>query len=59
MRIVIALVAAGIIAGAVYVSKQREVSIGSDGPDVPAALERLSNARTRARISRSPHGFTT
>jgi K(+)-stimulated pyrophosphate-energized sodium pump len=36
LRIIIALVAVAIIATAVYISKQREVSIGSNGPDVPA-----------------------
>ena len=35
LRIAIALVAAAIIAVAVYISKQREVSIGSDGPETP------------------------
>jgi len=32
LRIIIAVVAAGIIAAAVYISKQREVSIGDDAP---------------------------
>ena len=36
LRIVIALVAVAIISVAVYISKQREVSIGSDGPSTPA-----------------------
>ena len=40
LRIVIALVAVAIIAVAVYVSKQREVAIGSDGPSTPAAARR-------------------
>ncbi len=37
LRIGIAVVCAGIIATAVYISKQREVSIGSDGPSTPAS----------------------
>jgi K(+)-stimulated pyrophosphate-energized sodium pump len=36
LRIIIALVAVAIITAAVYVSKQREVSISSDGPGTPA-----------------------
>jgi K(+)-stimulated pyrophosphate-energized sodium pump len=43
LRIVIALVAVAIIATAVYISKQREVSIGSDGPDVPAPTAPVSD----------------
>ena len=35
LRIAIALVATAIIVVAVYISKQREVSIGSDGPETP------------------------
>ena len=35
LRIVIALVAAAIIAAAVYISKQREVAIGDDTPTAP------------------------
>jgi K(+)-stimulated pyrophosphate-energized sodium pump len=36
LRIIIALVAVAIIVAAVYISKQREVSIGSDDPGTPA-----------------------
>ena len=36
LRILIALVAVAIIATAVYISKQREVSIDSEGPSTPA-----------------------
>ena len=36
IRILIALVAAGIIVGAVYISKQREVTIGDGGSGTPA-----------------------
>jgi K(+)-stimulated pyrophosphate-energized sodium pump len=43
LRIVIALVAVAIITVAVYISKQREVSIGSDGPSTPAAAEPVSD----------------
>jgi K(+)-stimulated pyrophosphate-energized sodium pump len=35
LRIAIALVAVAIIAGAIYVSKQREVSIGDDSTSPP------------------------
>ncbi|MGZ4488321.1 MAG: sodium/proton-translocating pyrophosphatase, partial [Nocardioides sp.] len=35
LRILIALVAVAIIAVAIYVSKQREVAIGDDGPGTP------------------------
>ena len=36
LRIVIALVAVAIIAGAVFISKQREVVLGDDDPGTPA-----------------------
>ncbi len=36
LRIIIALVAVAIIASAVYISKQRSVVIGDDGPSTPA-----------------------
>jgi K(+)-stimulated pyrophosphate-energized sodium pump len=37
LRILIAVVAAGIIVAAVYISKQREVVLGDDEPGAPAA----------------------
>jgi K(+)-stimulated pyrophosphate-energized sodium pump len=36
LRVVIALVAVAIIAVSIYISKQREVSLGDDAPSVPA-----------------------
>jgi K(+)-stimulated pyrophosphate-energized sodium pump len=36
IRIAIALVAAGIIAGSVYISKQREVTLGDEQSGTPA-----------------------
>jgi K(+)-stimulated pyrophosphate-energized sodium pump len=39
LRIVIALVAAGIIVAAVYISKQREVTLGDDSGTPPATAE--------------------
>jgi K(+)-stimulated pyrophosphate-energized sodium pump len=43
LRIIIALVAVAIIATAVYISKQREVSIGSDDPGTPATSAPVSD----------------
>ena len=43
LRIIIALVAVAIIATAVYISKQREVAIGGDGPDVPVPTTPVSD----------------
>jgi K(+)-stimulated pyrophosphate-energized sodium pump len=39
LRILIAVVAALIIAGAVYISKRRPVAIGEDSPEVKAKPE--------------------
>ena len=50
LRIIIALVAVAIIAVAVYISKQREVSIGDDAPTSPRARGRLDR-----RHRRRPH----
>jgi len=46
VRIVIALVAVAVIVTVIYISKQREVSIGSDGPQTPAAVAPTATAPT-------------